>query len=65
MNKTAKHIPHNTCPRCLSTDTFWNESSTDPDNSSSHFMMYCENCKKYYTSVHKPDYVMWNAEEDY
>jgi DNA-directed RNA polymerase subunit M/transcription elongation factor TFIIS len=58
-----KNHPHDECPRCGSTDTYWNDSQADPDNDSAHFMMFCEDCKKDYQSVFVPSYVQWHEEE--
>ena len=59
MDREIKGTPHSECPRCLSTNTFWDDSNADPDNSSACFWMYCENCKKHYNSVFKPSHKTW------
>ena len=62
MNRKIKG-PHDTCPRCGSDDTFWNDSNADPDNDSACFYMYCEGCGKSYNSVFKPAYITWDDED--
>ncbi len=60
---TIKGEAHGTCPRCGSTDTFWNDSNADPDNNSAYFFMYCEGCEKDYQSVFVPSYKLYDEEE--
>lgn len=54
---------HSTCPRCGSTDTFWNDSNADPDDSGSYFYMHCEGCDKVYISHMVPSYKTYDEDE--
>lgn len=58
-------LDHETCPRCGSTDTYWNDSQADPDNAGSSFLMYCDGCKKHYQVRHVYAYTSWDSEDDY
>jgi len=55
--KITKEIQ--TCPRCGSEDTYWNDSQADPDNDSAYFLMMCDGCGEDYQAVFIPHHVIW------
>jgi len=58
--KITKEIQ--TCPRCGSEDTFWNDWPENPDNDSASFTMMCDGCGGEYQAIFSPHRVVW--EED-
>lgn len=63
IDKEGK-LTHSTCPHCGSTNTYWNDSQADPDDSGSRFYMKCDGCGKDYTAVHKYAYSCWESDEE-